>query len=210
MLILDLLGTFFFAVSGSLLAARKHFDIVGSLLLASLAGLGGGVVRDLVLDDGVPNAFDRPVYLVPVLLAAVLVLTSLIHETRFRRTLLLFDAGGLALFCIGGTVTAHEAGINVVSAALLGLTSAVGGGVLRDVVANEVPQLFNPRGVYAIPAMLGAGLTGLMLELGWFTPYAAVGVAALVFGLRVLSLRLGWHVPLAGGGPGGGTARRRR
>ncbi|WP_309081048.1 TRIC cation channel family protein [Zhihengliuella sp.] len=199
MLILDLLGTFFFAVSGSLLAARKHFDIVGSLLLASLAGLGGGVVRDLVLHEGVPNAFDQPVYLVPVAVAALLVLTGLIHETRFRRTLLLFDAAGLALFCIGGTVTAHAAGINAVSAALLGLTSAVGGGVLRDVVANEVPQLFNPRGVYAIPAMLGAALTGLLLELGWFSVYAGGTIAVLVFGLRVLSLRLGWHVPLANG-----------
>ncbi|MCO1338584.1 hypothetical protein BJH93_06710 [Kocuria polaris] len=200
MLVLDLLGTFFFAVSGSLLAARKKFDVVGSLLLASLVGLGGGVCRDLIIGQSVPNAFAQPIYLVPPVLATVLVATRLVHETRVRRPLLLFDAGGLALFCIVGTITAHEAGLHAVSAALLGLTTAVGGGVMRDVVANEVPQVFNPRGVYAIPAMLGATLTVLTLELGWFGVVAGCLIAVFVFVLRVLSIRLEWHVPLAGGG----------
>lgn len=199
MLILDLLGTFFFAVSGSLLAARKKFDVVGSLLLASLAGLGGGVCRDVIIGE-VPNAFLQPVYLVPPLLAMLLVATRLVRETRVRRPLLLFDAAGLALFCIVGTITAHEAGLHAVSAALLGLTTAVGGGVMRDVVANEVPQVFNPRGVYAIPAMLGSFLTVLTLELGWFGVVAGCVIAVFVFVLRVLSIRLEWHVPLAGGG----------
>lgn len=200
MLILDLFGTFFFAVSGSLLAARKKFDVVGSLLLASLVGLGGGVTRDVIIGAGVPNAFAEPIYLVPPVLAMVLVATRIIHDTRLRRTLMLFDAGGLALFCTSGTLIAYEAGLNPVAAALLGVTSAVGGGVMRDVVANETPQLFNPRGVYAIPAMLGAFLTVGALELGWFNAWVGVGIAAAVFALRGLSLKFGWHVPLAGGG----------
>lgn len=196
--ILDLTGIFFFAVSGSLLAARRNFDIVGSLLLGSLAGLGGGVARDLIIGQGVPGAFAEPVYLLPPLLAAVLVFTHALGVQRYRRTLLVFDAAGLALFCVTGTLTAHAAGLNPVSAALLGVATAVGGGLLRDVVANEVPQLFNPRGVYAIPALLGAGLVSLFTALGVFNPALGISVAVLVFTLRILSLRYGWRIPLAG------------
>lgn len=198
LMILDLIGIFFFAVSGSLLAARRNFDIVGSLLLGSLAGLGGGVARDLIIDQGVPKAFADPVYLLPPLLAAGLVFTHALGVQRYRRTLLVFDAAGLALFCVTGTLTALQAGMHPVPAALLGVTTAVGGGLLRDVVANEVPQLFNPRGVYAVPAMLGAGLASGLSVTGLFNPAVGIGVAVLVFALRILSLRYGWRIPLAG------------
>lgn len=201
LLILDLAGIFFFAVSGSLLAARRNFDIVGSLMLGSFVGLGGGVIRDLIINQGVPLAFSKPVYLLPPLLAAILVFTHALGVQRYRRTLLVFDAAGLALFCVTGTLTAHQAGLNPVSAALLGVTTAVGGGLLRDVVANEVPQVFNPRGVYAIPALLGAGLVSLFTALDVFGPVLGIAVAALVFALRILSLRYGWRIPLAGRTP---------
>lgn len=198
LMILDLAGIFFFAVSGSLLAARRNFDIVGSLILGSLAGLGGGVVRDLVINQGVPGAFADPIYLLPPILAAVLVFAHALGVQRYRRTLLVFDAAGLALFCVTGTLTALAAHLHPVSAALLGVTTAVGGGLLRDVVANEVPQLFNPRGVYAVPAMFGAGLTSVLSVSGLLNPVVGIGVAMLVFTLRILSLRYGWRIPLAG------------
>ena len=198
LLILDLAGIFFFAVSGSLLAARRNFDIVGSLLLGSFVGLGGGVVRDLIINQGVPKAFADPIYLLPPLLAAILVFSHALGVQRYRRTLLVFDAAGLALFCVTGTLTALAAHLHPVSAALLGVTTAVGGGLLRDVVANEVPQLFNPRGVYAVPAMLGAGLTSVLSVSGLLNPAVGIAVALLVFALRILSLRYGWRIPLAG------------
>lgn len=207
LMILDLIGIFFFAVSGSLLAARRNFDIVGSLLLGSLAGLGGGVARDLIINQGVPLAFTKPIYLLPPLLAAVLVFTHALGVQRYRRTLLVFDAAGLALFCVTGTLTAHAAGLNPVSAALLGVTTAVGGGLLRDVVANEVPQVFNPRGVYAIPALLGAAIVSLFTALGVFVPALGIAVAGLVFTLRILSLCYGWRIPLAGRKDAGGNGR---
>jgi uncharacterized membrane protein YeiH len=192
----DLLGVFFFAVSGSLLAARKGFDLVGSLLLASLASLGGGVVRDLII-GGPPAAFTDPVYLVPPLLATVLVYFVFSGMERVKRLLVVFDAGGLALFCITGTIKALEAGLGPVSSALLGVTTAVGGGLLRDVVANEIPQLFDPRDIYALPAMLGAAVvTGLYLT-GTFTLVTGMLAASLVFSLRVLAWRYGWRAPLA-------------
>ena len=192
----DLLGVFFFAVSGSLLAGRKGFDLVGSLLLASLASLGGGVTRDLVI--GVPPAaFTNPLYLVPPLLATVLVYFVFSGVERVKRVLVVFDAGGLALFCITGTVKALEFGLNPFSAALLGVTTAVGGGLLRDVVANEIPQLFDPRDIYALPAMLGAVVVTVLYLTGTFTLLTGMLAALLVFSLRVLGWRYGWRAPLA-------------
>lgn len=194
---LELLGTFAFAISGALLATRKGFDVVGSVLLASLAGLGGGVIRDLLLDAGVPTAFTSPLLLVPVLLAVMAVFLRLIHEGRLRRTLLVFDALGLSLFCVMGATIAHETGLNPVASVLLGVTTAVGGGTMRDVVANRVPQIVDPEGVYAAPAFLGAGVITLVLHLGAFNAFTASGVAAGVLTLRLLALRYHWRIPLA-------------
>lgn len=204
MFVLDLIGVFFFAVSGSLLAARRDFDIVGSVMLASLVGLGGGVIRDLVINQGVPNAFQQPLYVVPPLLAALTVYLHVFGVRRLRRTLMLFDAGGLALFCVTGTLTALESGMGAVTSVLLGLTTAVGGGVMRDVVANEIPQVFQPQGLYAIPAVAGAALTSLLWNLDWFNVVTGSAVAALVFTARGLSLRHRWQVPLAGRAGSGG------
>ncbi|MDN4610604.1 trimeric intracellular cation channel family protein [Arthrobacter burdickii] len=192
----DLLGVFFFAVSGSLLAARKGFDIVGSLLLASLASLGGGVARDLIIDVP-PAAFTTPAYLLPPLLATVLVYFVFSGVERVKRVLVIFDAAGLALFCITGTIKALEVGLNPVSAVLLGVTTAVGGGLLRDVVANEIPQLFDPRDIYALPALLGAVVVTALYLTGTFTLFTGSVAASLVFTLRVLAWRYGWHAPLA-------------
>lgn len=196
-LALELVGTFAFAVSGALLAVRKEFDLVGSLLLASLAGLGGGVIRDLILQDGPPTAFVAPYYLIPVAVAVLAVFLRIIHEDRLRRTLLTFDAVGLSLFCVMGASIAYAAGLNPVACTLLGLTTAVGGGALRDVVANETPQIVNPKGVYAAPAFLGAAATTAALEFEVLNAFSAVGIAAVVFAIRMLALKYGWRVPLS-------------
>jgi uncharacterized membrane protein YeiH len=196
-LMLDLLGVFFFAVSGSLLAARKGFDLVGSLLLGSMVGLGGGVVRDVILNAGPPSAFSNPIYLAPPLLAGALVYFLPRNVERSRRWVLTFDAGGLALFCITGTLKALTAGMNPVAAILLGVTTAVGGGILRDVTANEVPGVFDPKDLYAIPAFVGAGLAAALWHLGWLNLVTGTIAAVVVFGLRMLSRRFGWHAPMA-------------
>ncbi len=208
---LDLAGVFFFAVSGSLLAARKQFDIVGSLLLASLVSLGGGVIRDIILAV-IPAAFSNPAYLVPPLLATVLVYFLFSSVERFTSLLILFDAGGLALFSITGTLKALSFGVNPVAAVLLGVTTAVGGGLLRDITANEVPQLFNSRDLYAVPAFSGAALTTVLWVTGSFNAVTACVVAALVFAFRVVAWRRSWYIPLAvngwhRSGSGGGELR---
>ncbi|WP_460704100.1 trimeric intracellular cation channel family protein [Myceligenerans halotolerans] len=200
-LAMDLAGVFFFAMSGSLLAARRQFDIVGSLMLGSCVGLGGGILRDLIIGQSVPHAFASPVHLLPPVLATVLVYWFAASEHRYAGALTAFDAAGMALFCITGTQIALRAGLNPVTAAILGLTTAVGGGVIRDVVANEDPQVFHPRGLYAIAALLGAGLTSAAESIGWMNAGTGLAIAVLVFALRMLSLRYRWEIPLAGRHP---------
>jgi uncharacterized membrane protein YeiH len=200
----DLAGVFFFAVSGSILAAERHFDIVGSVLLGSLTGLGGGVIRDLILGRP-PIAFANPAYFAAPLVAAAMVFLLLRVVQRFRRTLLIFDAGGLALFCVTGTAAALQYGANPVSATLLGATTAVGGGLLRDVVANETPHLFDPNDLYAVPALLGAAATAIFGVTGSLNLATGALAAAAVFALRILALRFHWRVPMAAA-----TVRHRR
>ncbi|GAA3773549.1 trimeric intracellular cation channel family protein [Microbacterium kribbense] len=197
-LALDLLGTFFFAISGSLLAAQRGFDIVGSLLLGSLTGLGGGVIRDLVI-GAPPAAFNEPFHLIPPVVAAIVVFFLSGTVQRYSRILLVFDAGGLALFCTTGTITALRAGMNPAAAIVLGVTTGVGGGLLRDVVANRDPQLFNPNDLYAVPAFFGAALMAGLWFTGWLGPSGQLVVAVLVFAFRVLSLRFHWHIVHAQG-----------
>ncbi|WGW14115.1 trimeric intracellular cation channel family protein [Saxibacter everestensis] len=192
-----MLGVFFFAVSGSLLAARKRFDIVASLILASLTGLGGGVVRDVIIGAHPPAAFAQPLYFLPPVIAVVLVFFFFNGVTRFRKTLLLSDAGGLGMFCVAGTVKAIDFGVNPLSAALLGVTTAVGGGLLRDVVANVVPSILRQDDIYALPALIGAGLTALLVQFGLFNAVTAVLAALLTITLRALSIKFRWHLPLA-------------
>lgn len=198
-LVLDLLGTFFFAISGSLLAAQRGYDLIGSLLLGSLTGLGGGVLRDLIIGRP-PVAFDQPVHLAAPVAAALLVYFLAAGVERHSRPLLIFDAGGLALFCTTGTATALGAGMNPIAAVLLGVTTGVGGGLLRDVVANRDPQLFTPSDLYAVPALLGAALMAAL----WFSPIpvalAAFIAAVIVFVFRVLSLHFHWRIPHARAG----------
>ncbi len=194
---LDLAGVFFFAVSGSLLAARKQFDIIGSLLLASVVSLGGGVIRDVIINEGPPTAFTNPAYLAPPLLATVLVYFLFSGVQRFTALLTLFDAGGLALFCIAGSLKALSAGLHPLAAILLGVTTAVGGGLLRDIIANEVPQIFDAKDLYALPAFAGATLTTVLSILGLFNAATAIAVAVVVFAFRVTAWRRHWHVPLA-------------
>lgn len=202
-LVADLAGTFFFAISGCMVATRRGYDIIGSLLLGALTGLGGGIIRDLIL--GVPPAaFAQPVHLLPPIAAALLVYFLAHGVDRVPRTLLVFDAGGLALFCTTGTVTALNAGMNLPGAVILGVTTGVGGGLLRDVVANRDPQLFNPNDLYAVPAIMGAALIAVFWSIGRFSPLAQLLVAVLVFAFRVLSLRFKWHVPHAAAAVGDG------
>ena len=194
---LELTGLFAFGMSGALMAIRRDFDVIGIAFLAVITALGGGILRDVVLGDTPPPAFTDWEYLGVPLAAAALTFFAHPALERLMRTLLVFDAAGLGLFCVTGTVKALDYGLAPVAAAALGVTTAVGGGLLRDITANEVPRLFDARDLYALPALLGAVLTAILWELRAFNDFSACAVAALVFAFRVVAWRWSWRIPLA-------------
>lgn len=194
LLALDLVGVFFFAVSGNLLAAEKDIDITGGLVLGLLAGLGGGMIRDVLLDI-TPLALSEPVYLVAPFAAATVVYLLGSHVHRVRLFIVFFDAVGLGLFCTFGTVRALDHGMPVSSALLLGVVTAVGGGLLRDVVANEIPAVFSGSNLYVIPATTGAALTAIAVATDTWGAIASVAIPVIVITFRMTAWRLQWRVP---------------
>lgn len=203
-LVLDLAGAFVFALSGASLAVRKGFDVVGMLVLATVTALGGGVLRDALLGDLPPVALDDQRYLAMPLLATVLVLVGHRRVERVRRPVLVTDAAGLGLFAVVGSAKALDAGLGVLSSVLLGVTTAVGGGVIRDVLAREVPTVFRAdSALYAIPAALGAAATAVGWSRDALAAPQAFAIAGAVLALRLLAMRNDWRAPTART-PGGG------
>jgi uncharacterized membrane protein YeiH len=194
LLVFDLVGVFAFALSGNLLAARRNFDITGGLILGLLAGLGGGAIRDLLLDT-TPVALREPIYLLPPVLAAIAVYFAGQRAENARVLIVAFDAMGLALFCTTGTVLAMESGMNFAGSLLMGVVTACGGGLLRDVVANEEPAVFNGSDLYVIPAFVGALLTAVLKQNQLWNAWVGVGIVAFVFAFRMVAWQLQWRVP---------------
>ncbi|MCL4123695.1 UNVERIFIED_CONTAM: hypothetical protein GTU68_031216, partial [Idotea baltica] len=197
---LDLAGVFVFALSGASLAARKGFDVVGILVLATVTGVGGGIVRDTLLGDVPPAALRDQLYLVAPLVAAGMVLVGHGAVEQLARPVLVFDAAGLGLFSVVGAAKALDHGLGVVSSVALGVVTAVGGGVLRDMLARDVPAVFKAdSGLYAIPAALGAAATAALWTQDALAAPSAVGVAGSVLVLRLVAMHRGWSAPTARG-----------
>jgi uncharacterized membrane protein YeiH len=196
--VIEAVGVFAFAVSGALLAVRRGFDIVGIVVLAIITAIGGGVMRDVLLGDTPPDAFTEwSTFAAPLAAAA---LTFFFHPAveRLMRTVLVFDAAGLGLFCVAGTVKALQYGLGVLPATALGVTTGVGGGLLRDVVARETPVLVDPRSeLYAIPAIAGALVVAVAWELDAYRPALGAVVAVAIVAVRLAALRRGWRAPVA-------------
>ncbi|MBO8202758.1 trimeric intracellular cation channel family protein [Streptomyces smyrnaeus] len=195
---LDIAGIFVFAVSGALLAVRRNFDVFGIAVLAEVTGLGGGLFRDVVIGAVPPAAFTDLGYFLTPLVATVLVFFLHPEVERINKAVSVFDAAGLGLFCVTGTLKAHEFGLSLTSSVVMGLATAAGGGVLRDVLANEVPSLLRwDREIYAVPAIVGSSAVALLIHLDAVRPETAVGAALLAFVLRLLALRYNWRAPRA-------------
>ena len=195
---LEAIGVFAFALSGALLAVRRGFDIVGIFVLAIVTAIGGGVLRDVILGDTPPTAFTEWPYLAAPLLAAAV--TFFFHPAleRLERLVLLFDAGGLGFFSVAGTLKALEYGLGPLAAAALGVTTGVGGGLLRDIVARETPVVVSPNTeLYAIPAIVGTLLIAIAWDLDLYFSALGPAVAAGIVLVRVLALEFGWRAPTA-------------
>jgi uncharacterized membrane protein YeiH len=197
LLALDLLGVFVFGLSGGLVAVRKGFDVLAVLMLAAAAGLGGGILRDVLIGD-VPPVGVSDWRLLAAASAAGL-LTFFFHPgvSRIERAILLLDAAGLGLFAIAGTLKALDLGTTALTAVIVGVLTGVGGGVLRDLLAGETPRLFAEREWYATPALLGATVYALAWSADLANPVTTWGCVVLITVLRILGMARGWQVPAA-------------
>ncbi len=198
LVILDLLGIFVFALSGGLVAVRKQLDVFGVLVLAGTTGLGGGFLRDVLIDATPPAALaDWRYLLVPV---AAGLLTFGYHPAlgRMERAVVVSDAFGLSLFCVSGALKAVDYGLGPLPAALLGMTTGIGGGLLRDLLTGRVPVVFRGE-LYAIPALAGSAVAVAGVRAGLpLLPVAVVG-ALVCLTWRLLALWRHWQAPIATG-----------
>lgn len=194
--ILDLAGVFIFAVSGAAAALQRRLDLFGVVLIAYFTACGGGLVRDLCLGVTPPVGLSDWTYLAASVFAALITVGAGPLVERLAHPVLLFDAIGLGVFAVTGAHKALALGHNYQVAILLGTLSAVGGGVIRDVLLNRVPVILRKE-IYATAALLAASIQVLGEALDWsrvWLPWLAILVC---FTLRMLSLRFGWHLRLS-------------
>jgi uncharacterized membrane protein YeiH len=188
----DLAATLVFGLSGALLARQSSLDLVGAATLAVVAGTGGGIVRDLVLGDTPPVAFEQWSVLVAASAAVVVVAVLPEGGRRWRPLYLAADAAGLGLVTAAGTVKSLAAGLGAYPAVLLGVLSGIGGGIARDVLAGRVPVVLH-REVYALAAVAGAVVVAVLGTER--TGVALVSGAATTVVIRLLAHWRRWEVP---------------
>lgn len=191
-------GVFAFAISGGLLGVRKGLDAFGVLVLAAATGLGGGFIRDVLIGAVPPAALaDWRSVAVPVVAGLI---TFWFHPalSRMERLVTLFDAFGLGLFCVAGALKALDYGLGPIPAALMGTLTAVGGGVVRDLLAGRVPVVLRGE-LYAIPALVGAAVAVVGDSSALPTWTFAIPAAALATTWRLVAVWRGWQAPLPRG-----------
>jgi uncharacterized membrane protein YeiH len=195
LVVLDLAGTFVFALSGALVGVRHRLDLFGVLVLAFAAATAGGILRDLLIGAVPPPAVSDPRYLVVPVVAGLVTFFWHPVVTRLQAAVLVLDGAGLALFAVSGAFKALAFGLGPVAAVLLGGLTGIGGGILRDVLVSEVPTVFRAE-LYAVAALAGATVVVAGDALGLPAPAVAVGGALVCFGLRMIGMRRGWGLPV--------------
>lgn len=199
LLICDLVGVAVFAASGASAAVAKRLDLFGVVFVGFVAALGGGILRDLVIGLVPPLAFADWPYSVTAAVASTAVFWLHPQFTRLRKTVLVLDAAGLSLFTVTATLKALNAHVPPVGACLIGMLTAIGGGLGRDLLTGEIPVVLR-REIYAVAALAGSvAVVGLVYaKLAGPAPLSAAAV--LIFVVRILALRRRWSAPVAGRG----------
>lgn len=193
-LALDLVGVFVFALSGGLVAVRKQLDLFGVLVLSAVTGLGGGILRDLLIGAVPPTGISDWRLFTAALLAGLVTFFWHPGIGRIARTVRVLDAAGLGAFCVTGALRAVAIGTTPQTAVIVGTLTAVGGGMVRDVLAGEVPEVLR-RELYAVPAALGASVVVVAHELRVLSLPVALGAALFVAALRVVAVVLDLNAP---------------
>src|SRR5690242_29613 len=195
-LVLDLIGTFVFALSGATAGVERRLDLFGVLVLSFAAANTGGISRDVLIGAVPPAAITDWRYLAVSLLAGLLTFFWFSGINRLRSPVLVFDGAGLAVFTVSGAQKALAFGLAPVMAALLGMLTGIGGGMARDVLLAEVPAVLRSE-IYAVAALAGAAVVVIGETLRLPPVATTVAGAVLCFGLRLIAIRRGWHLPVA-------------
>lgn len=202
-LILELVGTVTFAASGAIIAIRKKMDIFGVAVLALTTAVGGGIIRDVILDVTPPATFRDPIYALTAIAVSIIVFLKPVrryltgNHAVYQRTMLVMDALGLGIFSVVGVSMAYTAQPDggAFLAVFVGVLTGVGGGVMRDVMAGDMPYIF-VRHIYACASLAGALLCALSWHALGQVPAMVAGAATVVV-IRILSATFKWNLPKA-------------
>ncbi|MGB3771109.1 MAG: trimeric intracellular cation channel family protein [Rhodococcus sp. (in: high G+C Gram-positive bacteria)] len=195
---LEYVGIIAFVASGALVGVRKGLDFLGVCVLGITTGIGGGIIRDTLIGIHPPTSMTQWPIIATALVTSLVVFKAHLAIGRIWRGVVLLDAVGLGLFCTTGAAITLDNGGGVVAACMLGSTSAVAGGVLRDTLVNDVPLLFRGE-LYAVPALIGAVAVVVADALGGSGNIGLVVGTLLATGLRIAALKFDWHLPVARG-----------
>lgn len=195
LLALDLIGVFTFALSGGLAAVRKQFDLLGVVVLAVAAGLGGGIVRDVLIDAAPPVGISDWRLFAAACAAGLVTFFWHPRLPRIERLVLVLDAVGLGVFAIAGTLKALQLGTTPLTAVIVGVLTGVGGGVVRDLLSGEVPHVLAHRELYAIPALVGATVYAAAWSAGIVNAAVTWGCVLLIVAFRLLAVFRNWQAP---------------
>jgi uncharacterized membrane protein YeiH len=195
LLVLNLIGTFVFGLSGGMTGVRVRLDIFGAVVLAVVVGIAGGTIRDLLI--GVPPATFRDWrYQAVAGGAGLLTMVAQPAIGRLQPQIDALDAAGLALFCVTGAATALAHRLGALDCVILGATTGIGGGMVRDILVREIPTVLR-GGLYAIPALVGAVIVVVAFKAGAHTLVFPIVGAMVCFVMRMAGLRYGLGLPSA-------------
>lgn len=192
---LDLVGTLVFALSGAVVGVRRRMDLFGVLVLAFVTAVAGGILRDVLIGAIPPAAIANWHALALSVAAGLFAFLFPAAIDRLRFPVQFFDAAGLGMFAATGTHKALEYGISPLMAAMLGMISGIGGGMVRDVLSAQVPVVLRSE-IYALAALAGAALVVAGNQFDLPTPATLLAGTGLCLFLRVMAIYRGWHLPL--------------
>lgn len=195
--IVDFLGTFAFAISGAIAAKERNLDLFGLFVIAFITACGGGILRDLCIGSIPPAGISDWRYLVCTALAAIITIISTGLVDKLKQPVVFFDSLGLGFFAAFGTHKALTFTGNIQVAIILGTLTAVGGGVIRDVLLNRVPFILRKE-IYAMAALVGAITQVCGVKFGWDVTLVPWVASLLTMMIRLLALKYSWRLPLIG------------
>ena len=196
-LTLDLAGTFIFAVTGAVKGVRKRLDIFGVTVLACCVGAGGGIIRDLIIGIHPVSALKNEYYLLLCITSGILTFATAKYWMRLRNIIQIGDAFGLGVFTFLGAQKAFEAGLGSTGIILSGVVTAIGGGIIRDILSGTVPVVLKSD-FYATASLIGGILFVILARYGIQTPFLFSATAVTATALRLLALHYKIQLPASG------------